>query len=229
MNIETQLKSSRSVIEDASDMLSILMGVSTGTVYTLDSISINNTVIVDGANLFNDRSDFKALQKGMESYDMMIKASKMSYLPGLNAFASYQWNDKSMVGFNANAYFTGIQLSWNIFNGNRTKNIISQQRLEKEKLATQLDQQKNEAQLQIGKARRQLSDASFAMKQQRLAVEQASEALRVLQNRYTQGLVKTTDVLMAQTQLSQQKIGHVRAVVNYNLAAASLQFVTTGK
>ena len=165
----------------------------------------------------------------MESYDMMIKSSKMSYLPRLNAFASWQLNDKSMFGFNANAYFAGIQLSWNIFNGNRTRNTISQQRLEKEKLAKQLDQQKSEAQLQINHARRQLSDASFVMKQQQLAVEQASEALRVLQNRYTQGLVKTTDVLMAQTQLSQQKIGYVHAVFNYNLAAASLQFLTTSK
>jgi outer membrane protein TolC len=67
------------------------------------------------------------------------------------------------------------------------------------------------------------------MKQQLLAVEQASEALRVLQSRYTQGLVKTTDVLMAQTQLSQQKIGYVQAVFTYDLAAASLQFLTTNK
>jgi outer membrane protein TolC len=229
MNIETQVKSSQSGIQDASDMLSILMGRSTGTVYTIDPIGITNTVIADSVALSNERSDLKALQKGMESYDMMIKSSKMSYLPRLNAFASWQLNDKSMFDFNANSYFAGIRLSWNIFNGNRTRNTISQQQLEKEKLAKQLDQQKSEAQLQINHARRQLSDAIFFMKQQQLAVGQASEALRVVQNRYTQGLVKTTDVLMAQTQLSQQKIGYVHAVFNYNLAAASLQFLTTGK
>jgi outer membrane protein TolC len=229
MNIETQVKSSQSGIQDASDILSILMGRSTGTVYTIDPIGITNTVIADSVALSNERSDLKALQKGMESYDMMIKSSKMSYLPRLNAFASWQLNDKSMFDFNANSYFAGIRLSWNIFNGNRTRNTISQQQLEKEKLAKQLDQQKSEAQLQINHARRQLSDAIFFMKQQQLAVGQASEALRVVQNRYTQGLVKTTDVLMAQTQLSQQKIGYVHAVFNYNLAAASLQFLTTGK
>jgi outer membrane protein TolC len=229
MNIETQVKTSQSGIQDASDMLSVLMGQSTGTVYTIDSISITNAVIADSAALSNERSDFKALQKGMESYDMMIRSSKMSYLPKLNAFASYQLNDKRLFGFNANAYFAGIQLSWNIFNGNRTKNIISQQQLEKGKIAKQLDQQKSEAQLQINHSRRQLYDATFFMKQQQLAVEQASEALRVFQNRYTQGLVKTTDVLMAQTQLSQQKMGYVQAVFNYNLAAASLKFLTTSK
>jgi len=229
MNIETQVKSSLSGIQDASDMLSILMGRPTGTVYTIDPINITNAVITDGIELSNERSDFKALQKGMDTYDMMIKSSKMSYLPRMNAFASWQLNDKSMFGFDANSYLAGIQVSWNIFNGNRTRNTISQQSLEKEKLAKQLDQQKREAQLQINHAMRQLSDASFVMKQQQLAVEQASEALRVLQNRYTQGLVKTTDVLMAQTQLSQQKIGYVHAVFNYNLAAASLQFLTTSK
>ena len=229
MNIETQIKNSLSGIQDASDMLSILMGQSTGVVYTIDPIGITNAVIADNAGLPDERADFKALQKGMESYDMMIKSSKMSYLPRLNAFTSWQWNDKSMLGFNANSYLAGVQLSWNIFNGNRTKNTITQQHLEKEKLVNQLDQQKNEAQLQINRTRRQLSDASFVMKQQQLAVEQASEALRVLQNRYTQGLVKTTDLLMAQTQLSQQKMGYVHAVFNYNLAAASLQFSTASK
>jgi outer membrane protein TolC len=229
MNIETQVKSSESGIQDASDMLSILMGRSTGTVYTTDSITISKAVINDNTGLSNERSDFKALQKGMESYDMLIKSSKMSWLPRLNAFASYQLNDKNMFGFNANSYLTGIQLSWTIFNGNRTRNTISQQQLEKEKIAKQLDQQKSEAQLQINHARRQLSDATFFMKQQQLAVEQASEALRVLQNRYIQGLVKTTDVLTAHTELSQQKIGYVHAVFNYNLAAASLRFLTTSK
>ncbi len=229
INFETQVKNSQSGIQDASDMLSILMGRSAGTVYTIDSISITNAVIADSAGSNNERSDFKALQKGVESYDMMIKSLQLSRLPKLNAFATYQLNDKRMLGFNAGAYSTGIQLSLNIFNGNHTRSAISLQRLEKKKLAEQLDQKKSEAQVEINRGRRQLSDAIFVMKQQHLAVEQASEALRVLRNRYMQGLVKTTDVLMAQTQLSQQKMGYVKAVFNYNLAAASLQFQTTGK
>jgi outer membrane protein TolC len=229
MNIKTQVKNSQSAIQDASDMLSILMGSSAGTVYTVDPIGIVDAVIVNNAGLLNERPDFKALQKGMESYDMMIKSSKTSALPRLNAVASYQLNDKSMLGFSANAYFAGIQLSWNILNGNRTKHTISQLQLEKARLATQLDQQKSEAQSAINHTGRQLSDASFFIKQQQVAIEQASEALRVLQNRYVQGLTKTTDVLLAQTQLSQQKLGYIHAVFNYNLAAASLQFLTINK
>jgi outer membrane protein TolC len=101
--------------------------------------------------------------------------------------------------------------------------------LEKEKLARQLDQQKSEANEAINHARRQLFDASFFIRQQKLAVDQASEALRVLQNRYGQGLAKTSDVLLGQTQLSQQKLGYVHAIYNHNLAAATLRFLTVTK
>ena len=66
MNIETQVKSAQSSIQDASDMLSILTGRSIGTVYTIDPISINNLVNADSAGLPNERPDLKALQKGME-------------------------------------------------------------------------------------------------------------------------------------------------------------------
>ena len=58
MNIETQVKSSQSGIQDASDMLSILMGRSTGTVYTIDPIGINNAVIADSAGLSNEQVGF---------------------------------------------------------------------------------------------------------------------------------------------------------------------------
>jgi outer membrane protein TolC len=229
MNIETQIKNSQSNIRNASDMLSLLMGEPTGMVYTTDPMPQKTDLLTDSLQLSNDRADFMALQKGMEGYDMKIRSSRMSLLPRLNAFASYQWNDKNMFGFNANAYFAGVRLTMNIFDGNRTKNTVTRQNLEKEKLAKQLDQQKSEARVQINYAKRQLSDAAFSIKQQQLAVEQASEALRVLQNRYAEGLVKTSDVLTAQTQVSQQKLGAVQAVFNYNLAAVYLQFLTAKK
>lgn len=226
MNIETQLKQLSSNISDASDMLSFLMGNSTGKIYVTDSIEKGQDVLADTVRLSNNRSDFAAIEKGIESYNLMIHSSKMNYYPKLNAFASYQLNDNNAFGFNANSYLAGIQLSWNLFNGNRTKNTIVQQSFEKDKLAKQLQQKKNEDQLQLNHVRNQMSDALFEMKQKEVSIQQASEALRVLQNRYEQGLVKTADVLQSQTQLAEQKLGYVQATYNYNLALATLSFLT---
>lgn len=227
LNSETQLNSSLSNIRDASDKLSVLMGQPTGTVYTTDALSQTISLPGESPELTDDRPDLKAGRKGIEAYDLLIRSSKMKYLPKLNAFGSFQLDDSHLFAANANAWFAGFQLSWNIFNGNTTRNSIIRQGLEREKLVRRLDQQKTEARSLTINAKRQLAVAAFYIRQQHLAVEQALEALRVLQNRYGQGLAKTSDVLMAEVQLLQQKLAAVEAVFNYNLAAAYLRFLTT--
>lgn len=225
--VETNLAKANSNIRNASDYLSLLMGVADGVVYKPDysvpsSITLTDSVV----KIAPDRSDFVAMQKALEASDLMITAGKKSYLPKLNAFGVYQFNDNSMLGFGANAYLAGIQLSWNIFKGNSTKNAIATQQLERNKLAEQLTQQKEQSQLDLNKAHRDLADAQYDIQQQKASIEQATEALQILQNRYTQGLVKTTDVLMATTQLSQQKFSLAQAVFNSNVTKAYLQLLT---
>jgi outer membrane protein TolC len=204
----------------------MLMNVSSGTVYSVNALTASsNADATDSLN--TNRADFKAMQTAIQSYDLMIESSKKSYLPRLNAFANYQLNDKKVFGFGANAYLAGLQLSWDIFKGNQTKNKISTQVLERNKIAADLSKQKDESNLELQKTKRQLNDAKYKMQQQAAAVQLAEEALRILQNRYTQGLVNTTDVLTAQTQLAQQKLLYQQAVFTKQLTAAYLQFLTT--
>jgi outer membrane protein TolC len=224
--IETNLADVKSNIKNASDYISLLMNKPTGVVYSVDApISIDTKFFAD--SLSANRSDFKAMEKAIESYNLAIKSSKMSYLPKLNAFANYQFHDKSMLGFGAGAYMAGIQLSWDIFKGNSTKNKIATQTLERNKMAEQLNNQKEESRVELNKTYRGFTDAAFKIQQQQASINQATEALQILQNRYQQGLVNTTDVLMAQTQLSQQKLGYAQAVFSKNVSLAYLQFLTS--
>ena len=167
-----------------------------------------------------------AMQKAIEASDLMIKSSKMSELPKLNAFGSYQLNDSKMLGFGANAYLIGAQLSWDIFKGFKTKNTIATKTLERNRLAEELTQQKEQSNLELSKTKRDIGDAVTEIATQKVAIAQAEESLRILQNRYEQGLVNTTDVLMANTQVSQQKFVLAQAVLNLNVAKAYLQFLT---
>ncbi len=225
--VATNLANTKSNIKNASDYLSFLMGVPTGMIYTINDKIVDDTMVADTTMKVPDaRADFMAMKTAIEASKLMIKSSKMSYLPKLNAFGNYQLNDSRMLGFGSNAYLAGIQLSWNIFNGNSTKNTIVTKTLERNKLEQQLAQQKNQSQLELNKTYRDLQDARFQMKQQQTAIEQATEALRILQNRYQQGLVKTTDVLMAETQLAQQKLSLAQAAFNYHATQAYIQFLT---
>lgn len=225
--VESNLSKANSNIRNASDYLSVLMGTRDGIVYTVDADTITATAApAANTSIAGTRTDFQAMQKAIEAADLMIVAAKKSWLPKLHAFGNYQLNDSRMLGFGANAYLAGVQLSWDIFNGNSTKNNIAAQTLQRNKLAAQLAQQKEQSQLELNKALRDLADARFGIKQQTLAVEQAAEALQILQNRYQQGLVNTTDVLRASTQLAQEKFALSQAVFTVNSTQALIQLLT---
>ena len=225
--VESNLAKAKSNIRNASDYLALLMGQGDGIIYTADTTLLTEIINDATTKIADSRSDFLAMQKAIEASDLMIKANKMSWLPKLNAFGSYQLNDKRALGFGANAYIAGVQIKWDIFKGNSTKNSIATQTLERNKLSEQLIQQKDQSQLELNKAYRDLSDAQFDIEQQKLSIQQASEALVILQNRYQQGLVNTTDVLQATTLLSQQKFALAQAIFTYNVTKAYIQLLTT--
>lgn len=221
---ETQLSSVQSNIATASDFISYLSGQPSGTIYEPTEISIVNE---NYDSIPVDRADFKAMQSAIRSTEFMIDADKKSFLPKLNAFASYQFNDRSMFGFGANAYLAGIQLSWNIFKGNSTKNKIRTSEDEKKKLEQQLSDMQRQSNLELLKTTRELEQSRKTIFQSSKAVDLATESLRILRDRYEQGLVNTTDLLLAQTQLSQQKLTLEQAKTQEQTALATLQFITS--
>ena len=224
--VQTQLAKANSNVRTVSDYLGLLMGRGDGIIYNVDStFELEISANAAGATVSTSRADYLAMQKAIEATDLLIKSNKMSHYPKLNAFGSYQFNDNNMLGFGASAYLAGVQLSWNIFNGNSTKNNIATEKLERNKLSEELAQQKELSQLELNKACRDLADAQFDLLQQKTSIEQAAEALQILQNRYQQGLVNTTDVLQAATQLSQQKFALSQAVFTMNLTKATIQLL----
>lgn len=232
LNVEVQMKTIENSISEAetsvlniSDQLSLLMNVPLGVAYKTDSYPLLTTAPSTHV-LSENRSDFKAMEAGIASYDLLIKGSKSSYLPRLNAFGNYQFNDSKIFGFRAEAYTIGLQLSWDIFKGNQNKYKIASQSFERDKLSEELSKQKEESRSNISSLERQLNDLNFKLKQQELTVVLADEALRILENRYQQGLENTTDVMIAQTQLSQQKLLYQQSIYAINITIAYLNFLT---
>ena len=223
---ETKLAEANSNIQNASDYLSLLMGTKTGITYATDSIVFVGFENTDQA-VPDNRADFRAMQSALRAQDQMIQSGKMSYLPTLNAFGEYLINDSEAFGFGSNSYLVGGQLSWTLFNGTATRNKISEQRIERNKTAELLNQQKAQAQVEFNKTMRQLKDSRFAIEQQKSAVSQSDEALRIVDNRYHQGLVTTNDVLQAQTLLAHQKLNLAQAIYQYNTTTAYLLFLTS--
>jgi outer membrane protein TolC len=224
---ESKLAEAKSNVKNASDYLSLLMGSKTGAIYSTPALEKINEREITEAQVPANRSDFQALQSALQAQDQMLNSGKFSYLPKLNAFANYFLNDNSALGFKSNSYLAGAQLSWNIFNGTSIRNKVSEYKSERNKIEQQLTYQKEQAQLELDKTNRQQQDAAFAIRQQETAVAHATEALRIMKDRYEQGLVSTNDLLQAQTLLSQQKLFQAQAIMQYNVTSAYREFLTT--
>lgn len=225
--LERQLSEARSQVQDASDELSLLMGVTTRAVYQVDTTALHTTEAIPADAVPAGRADLAALQAVVAAQDARVASAKGSYLPKLNAFGEYLFNDAGALGFGSQAYLVGGQLSWTLFNGMATKHQVEAQRLARSKAETQLTQARAQAQVDLDKARRQWSDAQLNVTRQAVAVQQATEALRISQHRYAQGLLSTTDLLQAQTLVSQQKLLQAQAVFQANATAAYITFLTT--
>ncbi len=227
-NTETRLNEIQSAIAQTSDQLSLMMNQPQGVIYKTMPASLNN--VSEQVQLIpTERADLKAMQAGLNVYDIAIKGSKMSWLPRLNAFANYQLNDRKALGFTAGSYFAGVQLSWDIMKGNQTKNKIATQTIEKAKLQEQYSARINQEQTELQNTIRKIKDARYKFKQLESSIAQADESLRILQNRYQQGLVSTNDILLAQTQLSQQKLQQAEAKLMEQAAINYYEFLITVK
>lgn len=224
---ESQAAVANSNVLNASDQLGFLMGVKKGVVYRVDQPLVVGAFDQGASEVPDARADFRAMQAALDAQALIIKSGKMSYLPKLNGFAEFYINDKQALGFGSTSYLAGVQLSMTLFNGMATQKRIAGQRLERDKTAEQLKLQMEQSQLELDKTIRQRDDARMSLKQFESAVIQATEALRIQQNRYHQGLVDTNTVLQSHTQLLQQQLGYAQAVFSLNTTEAYLDFLTT--
>ncbi|MGB5436626.1 MAG: TolC family protein [Maribacter sp.] len=224
--IDNQLQYARSNVKNASNQLSVLMNDESYLILQpTDSLSvITNTVSFE--SLPENRKDILAVSKASEAYRHMYQSDKMSFLPRLNAFGTYELHDDEVFQGDADGYLFGAELKWDIFEGSKRFGKAKKSRAEFEKSKLELNQYKAESQVELNRAMRMLQDAKNNLELTALALSQSKESLRIRTNRFEQGLEKTTDLLMAETQFAQKQLEFYATIFQHNYALAYVQFLT---
>src|SRR5690606_3864774 len=179
------------------EYLALLMNEEvSGVLKPTDSLVVASELI-SAEKILTSRADIQAMEFATEAYKQNYKADKMTFLPRLNAFGSYELYDDQIFQADANGYLFGAALTWNLFEGSKRFGKTQKSKAEFNKATIELVQYKSESQLELNKAKRMFQDAQNNLKLTELALEQSKEALRIRTNRFTEGLEKTTDLLMA--------------------------------
>lgn len=229
--VESALAKAESNIVNASDALALLMNSGesqSGSTFRTDSLE-QHPGTGPSSGFSPMRADVMALQKALDASDAMVKSAKMNFVPKINAFANYQFNDARIFRFQHDSYMAGISLSWTIFSGNHNRSKLKSALLQRNKLKMELDEYTDKSRLEVDKTNRELKDLLLEIRKQEKSVEQAAEAHRILSDRYQEGLVSTTDLLASQAQLSQQRLGLAQSVMMYNITQYYQELLTTIK
>ncbi|MEP3836277.1 MAG: TolC family protein [Algibacter sp.] len=224
--VQNQLQTAKSNVQNASNYLSFLMNDETYVIYTPTDELMVTTFKVEDIKVSENRSDIKAMQLASIAYKAINKADKMAFLPRLNAFGSYELYDNQVFQGDANGYLFGAQLSWDIFQGSKRFGKAQKSKAEFEKSKLEFQQYVSQSNLELNKAKRAFLDAANKLKLNTLALKQSEESLRIRTNRFKEGLEKTSDLLMAETQYAQKQLEYFQTIFEYNYAQAYLQFLT---
>lgn len=226
--IANQLQYAKSNVQNASDYLAFLLNEDTANKVYKPLESLDNSIAIESinTNLSDNRKDIQAMIKSSEAYQKMMESSKMNFLPRLNAFGTYEMNDRNFIGMNKKGYLVGAQLSWNVFDGYKSIGKWEKSKADFQKAEIEKEQYKAQSQLELNKTNRQLKDAENKVNLSKLAFEQSQEAYRIRQNRFTQGLEKTTDLLQSETLMYQKELEQLQTVFEYNFTKEYLQFLT---
>lgn len=196
------------------------------TIVATDSLQVRPELSdesIDAENTTN--AEVRAMEHRISAAEQMLRASKFNFVPSINLFGSYEFNDEVPFGTQGDSYMIGATLRWNLFSGfsNVGKVMESKAELKKAKLAYESKVFKNK--LEIQQAQRSLEQAQTQLQFAESSVEQAAEDFRIRNNRYGQGMEKTTDLLQAETKLMQARFQRLNALYQYNLSLATLELL----
>jgi len=120
-------------------------------------------------------------------------------------------------------WIAGVQLSWDIFDGLRTRGRVKETTALYERAGIELEDAGRRIDLEVRTAHSNFIEANEVLKSQEKAVEQAEETLRLATARGDAGTVTQLDVLSAQTALTEARTTQIQALHDYSLARARLQ------
>ena len=224
--VSDQLKTAKSNVQNASDYLSFLMNEQGNIVFepTQELLPENIGEEVDAT--LENRADVKAMDLVSEAYKANMKADNMTFLPKLNAFASYEMYDDQLFQADAKGYIVGASLSWDVFKGSQRFAKAGKSKTSYEKAKQEYEQYVAKSTMELQRTKRMVEDAESRLQTSKLAMEQSEESLRIRTNRFKEGLEKTTDLLMAEATYAEKQLAYYQTIFEYNQAQSLLTFLT---
>ncbi|MBN1848971.1 MAG: TolC family protein [Deltaproteobacteria bacterium] len=175
----------------------------------------------------DSRPEIQALDLNVLQVDQQIRLAKSKYYPAVSFTYDYikAGDDPSVSGSDFHddeSWQAMIGMSWTLWDWGKRRSSVREAESLKRQLVHTRKVLENGIRLDIKRAILNLEQAEQNIPTAKKAVEQAEENLRVSQERYKAQVTTSTEVLDAQTLLSQARTNYYSALYDHNLAKAAL-------
>ena len=177
------------------------------------------------ATAAKNRKDLAALDEAGEAQNSAVSAARLGFGPTVKAYGNWENDRESFGNSGGSNWVAGVQVGIDL--QPLTKRAqLAQQKAAKARADAQLESYRQQVRMQVSQANSQRSTAQQSMETAHAAVEQATESMRIVRNRYEAGLATITDLLRAEDAERQAQCNYWRTVYGNTMAYAQLLFAT---
>lgn len=155
---------------------------------------------------------------------VQAQGARNEYLPRVDVFANFGASRNNWVQGSAD-YLVGATVTFNLFEAGRTARI-AQARASANLAASEQEHLANQVRFEVVRAYQQYISARERLKVAERIINQSSEALRIVQDRYQEGLTTITEVLRAETTLVRARLNVLASRHDYYIGYASVMLST---
>lgn len=165
-------------------------------------------------------STLKQLELDIKVKEKQIQLAKSAFYPTLDAIGNYNYQAQE-DGFNLQNYqwvntsLVGLQVQFNIFNGNITKNKVQQAKIAKNISEEQKKYTTEATQMQLQELRSQLDFTKQKIEVQLESMNLTEEALKLTKKRYQLGVGTFLEVNNAELSYTQARLFWLQAISDY--------------
>jgi outer membrane protein len=171
------------------------------------------------------RPDLEQLKIQEEIAQKEVARARAGHYPTLALQGSYENNTEAFDGAKDN-YTIGAVLRINLFSGQRISAKVAEARATLAKITSMRNGLQLSVRVDTQKAYYQAQSAWQSIEVAQTAVEQAREGMRIVTNRYENGLLALVSLLDAQVALQQAQTQHFQALHDYEVARISLDLAS---
>lgn len=225
-NAQQNLTKAQNSYDLAAASLNNVIGLPLDTANTLkDDLSyIKYDVSLDDsiALALKNRPEIAQSQDGIDVAKIGVKIADSSKLPSVSFSAADSRSGSEFPG-SANSWSMSVMANWNIFDAGLTNAKVKEAEISAAKASEQDKQLKSSIELEVRQAYLSMKEAEQRIETTQVAVDKASEDLKIAQTKYYAGAGTNMDVMDAQLALTQAKTNYNQALYDYAANKAKLE------